>query len=259
MDNLIEVENLVKYFPVRTGLFKRVSAWVKAVDGVTFDIKKGETLGLVGETGCGKTTTINIICNLIKYDGGEVFYKSCKVTPDFVSYKNNLGMVLSQPYYVDIFNVIEYWKFVCQFQNVPNSEIENRIKDLISLFDLKKDQEKQIKELSSGSQMKVTLGAAIIHNPELLVLDEPFINIDIETTEKIMNILKGFKGKKTIFITSHNLDLVIELCDNFLIMDKGKIVQNINKTDFKNTITLKEKVKKLLVKEYKEINLSWLG
>jgi len=248
MQNIISVKKVVKNYGKNN-----------ALDKLNFDLKEGNCTGLIGNNGCGKTTTINIICNLIKYDGGEVFYKSCKVTPDFVSYKNNLGMVLSQPYYVDIFNVIEYWKFVCQFQNVPNSEIENRIKDLISLFDLKKDQEKQIKELSSGSQMKVTLGAAIIHNPELLVLDEPFINIDIETTEKIMNILKGFKGKKTIFITSHNLDLVIELCDNFLIMDKGKIIQNINKTDFKNTTTLKEKVKKLLVKEYKEINLSWLG
>ncbi|MBA7591050.1 Nickel import ATP-binding protein NikO [subsurface metagenome] len=154
---------------------------------------------------------------------------------------------------------MEYLKFVCKFQYVPKNEINQRINDIIELFELENDKNKPIKILSSGNQMKVTLGAAIIHNPELLVLDEPFINIDIATTEKIMSILKGFKGKKTIFITSHNLDLVIELCDNFLIMDKGKIIQNINKTDFKNTTTLKEKVKKLLVKEYKEINLSWLG
>ena len=167
--------------------------------------------------------------------------------------------MLSKPYYIEEFNVVEYWKFVCKFQKVAKSEIDKRILDLIQLLDLKENKTKPIKNLSSGNQMKVTLGSSLIHNPDMLVLDEPFINIDIATTEKIMSILKGFKGKKTIFITSHNLDLVIELCDNFLIMDKGKIIQNINKTDFKNTTTLKEKVKKLLVKEYKEINLSWLG
>lgn len=230
-----------------------------ALKNLSFNIKDKDFVALVGNNACGKTTTINIICNLIKYDNGEVQAFGKKVTPNYVSYKNKLGIVLSKPYYVEVFTTVEYLKFVGKFQYVPKNEINQRINDLVELFELETERNKAIRNLSSGNQMKVTLGAALIHNPELLVLDEPFINIDIATTEKIMNILKGFKGKKTIFITSHNLDLVIELCDNFLIMDKGKIIQNINKTDFKNTTTLKEKVKKLLVKEYKEINLSWLG
>jgi ABC-2 type transport system ATP-binding protein len=229
-----------------------------ALRGMLFELKKGDCTALVGNNGCGKTTTIHILCNLIRYHGGEVYFDGKKVTPNYVSYKNKLGIVLSKPYYVEVFTPVEYLKFVCKFQYVPKNEINQRINDIIELFELENDKNKPIKILSSGNQMKVTLGAAIIHNPELLVLDEPFINIDIATTEKIMSILKGFKSKKTIFITSHNLDLVIELCDNFLIMDKGKIMQNIYKADYKNTVALKNEVKKLLVKEYKEINLSWL-
>ena len=202
---------------------------------------------------------MDIICNLIRYDKGEVKAFGTKITSNYISYKNKLGIVLSKPYYVEVFTPVEYLKFACKFQYVPKNEINQRITDLIELFELETDKNKPIKYLSSGNQMKVTLCAALIHNPELLLLDEPFINIDIATTEKIMNVLESFKGKKTILITSHNLDLVIELCDNFLIMDKGKIIQSICKTDYNNTTTLKNEVKKLLVKENKEINLSWLG
>ena len=248
MQNIISFKKVVKNYG------KNI-----ALDKLTFDLKEGNCTGLIGNNACGKTTTINIICNLIKYDNGEVQAFGKKVTPNYISYKSKLGIVLSKPYYVEVFTPVEYLKFVCKFQYVPKNEIYQRVTDLIELFELKADKNKSIKNLSSGNQMKVTLGAALIHNPELLLLDEPFINIDIATTEKIMNILKGFKGKKTIFITSHNLDLVIELCDNFLIMDKGKIIQNICKTDYDNTTTLKNEVKKLLVKENKEINLSWLG
>jgi ABC-2 type transport system ATP-binding protein len=107
--------------------------------------------------------------------------------------------------------------------------------------------------------MKVSLGGALIHNPKMLVLDEPFVNLDIGTTEKIMQILKSFKGKKTIFITSHQLELVADLCDRFLIMDKGHIVAELNKQDYESLEVLKNHVKQFLVKEDNNINLSWLG
>ena len=248
MNPIVTFNNVIKYYGTTL-----------ALDELSFELDHGVFTALVGNNGCGKTTTINVLCNLIKYQSGKVLFNNHIVTPKFVSYKGFIGMVLSKPYYVEEFRIKKYWEFVGKFQNIPKNDIKERIEDLLDLLDLKNEEKKQIKNLSSGNQMKVTLGSSLIHNPDMLVLDEPFINIDVETTEKFMNILKGFKGKKTIFITSHNLDLVIELCDNFLIMDKGRIIQNIHKTDFKNTTTLKEKVKKILVKEYKEINLSWLG
>ena len=106
--------------------------------------------------------------------------------------------------------------------------------------------------------MKVTLGASFIHNPNLIVLDEPFIHIDIATLEKIVELLKSFRKKKTLFISSHNLDLVLELCNVFLIMDKGKIIANISKNDFPDNKALKAEVKNMLLKETTNIDISWL-
>ena len=247
MKTIITYNNVIRYY-----------GKTKALNGLSYKLEKGECTALVGNNGSGKTTTIHILCNIIKYHGGEVYFEDQRVTPKFVSYKGKLGIVLSKPYYIEEFNVVEYWKFVCKFQKVPKNEIANRIESLIKLLDLEKDKNKPIKKLSSGNQMKVTIGSALIHNPEMVVMDEPFINIDIETTEKLMDILKSIKGKKTIFITSHHLDLVMELCDNFLILDNGKIIQNISKADFDNIKTLKARIKDLLIKEKEKIDLSWL-
>jgi ABC-2 type transport system ATP-binding protein len=230
-----------------------------ALNHFSFNIITNEFSALIGNNGCGKSTTIHILCNLIPYDSGEVLFEGKKITPNYVSYKKHLGIVLSKPYYVEDFNIMEYWKFVCKFQEVPKNETNQRIDDLVNLLELNEYTKKSIKNLSSGNQMKVSLGGALIHNPKMLVLDEPFVNLDIGTTEKIMTILKGFKGKKTILITSHQLELVADLCDRFLIMDKGQIVAELNKQDYESLDALKTDVKQFLVKENKTLDLNWLG
>ncbi len=230
----------------------------KALNGSTFSIKEGSSTALIGNNGCGKTTTIHVIGNIINYDDGQYFFKGKMVTPKYVSYKNQLGMILSEPYYVEEFDVITYWKFVAKFQKVPKSEIDKRIADLLKLLELEKDKDKSIKELSSGNQMKVTFGSAIIHNPDTLILDEPFINLDIHTKNKLTELLLSLKGKKTILITSHNLDLVTELCNRFLIMDAGKIIAEVDKMEYKNINDLKTAIKNIVVNNIESVNLSWL-
>jgi len=106
--------------------------------------------------------------------------------------------------------------------------------------------------------MKVSIGAALIHNPELIILDEPFVNLDIKTTGRLIAILKGFNKKKKIFITSHHLDLVAELCDNFLIMDEGKVIHRIDKSRIENQQIIKDHIYHQLTKSKKNINLAWL-
>jgi len=107
-----------------------------ALNKLTFDTGNYNNTALIGNNGCGKTTTINVICNLIKYDSGKAYIFEKLITPSCNSYKNKIGVVLSTQYFINEFSLLEYWKFVCRFQKVPSKEINNRIDDLILLFEL---------------------------------------------------------------------------------------------------------------------------
>ncbi len=226
---------------------------------LSFNVHNNEFCALVGNNGCGKTTTINILCNLLSYNSGKVEIFDQQLTFDYVLYKNRVGIVLSEYSFIEELSITDYLKFVCKFQKVPKSETLKRIKDVIDLFELNDYNDMTIEELSTGNKMKVSLCAAIIHNPEFLILDEPFVNLDIQTTHKMVEILKSFKGRKSLLITSHNLDLVVELCDRFLIMNDGKILLEINKNDYSSLDELKAFIKQLLTKEdFKIKQLDWL-
>jgi ABC-2 type transport system ATP-binding protein len=229
-----------------------------ALDNLSFEVARGSSTALIGNNGCGKTTTINVMCNIIHYDGGEVFFDGTLVEQSYVSYKKKLGIILSHPYFIEDFDILTYWKFVARFQEIPKEDIKERISGLLELLELEDQKTQKIKTLSSGNQMKVTIGSSLIHNPEMLVLDEPFINLDVNTAQKIVALLKTFKGKKTIFITSHNLDLVIDTCDNFLIMDSGKIVESLQKDNFHDKKELRDYVVSLLAKDTKKQQINWL-
>lgn len=226
------------------------------LNDLSFTIEKNSITGLLGNNGCGKTTTINILCNILNPEQGEVKVFGNKVTANYVSYKKRIGIVLSKPVYVPSFTAYEYLKFVCQFQQVASGEIEFRIKETLNFLGLD-DIKRPIQNLSSGSQVKVSVAAAFIHNPEFLILDEPFVNLDIGTTENLINVLKLLAGKKTILITSHSLDLLADLCTTFQIMKDGKILKKIDKgtepiEDIKRTI------KELLEAPVKSGSLPWL-
>jgi len=222
-------------------------------------IHENDFVALVGNNGCGKTTTINILCNLVSYDEGEVRVFGKKVTKDYTSYKSKLGIVLSTPYLIGEFSVTDYLSFVGKFQFLSRHDIKTRTGDIIRLFDLAEYAALAIKNLSSGNKMKVSLAAALIHNPEILVLDEPFVNLDIRTIQNLTDILKSFKGKKTIFITSHNLDLVTDLCSRFLIMEKGSILTEVTNSSGLTTTELKEQIKGYLTSGNKPVEqIDWL-
>lgn len=246
--NLIQFDNVAKSYSDK-----------KVLNQLSFSVQENEFVALVGNNGCGKTTTINIACNLVPYDNGEVRIFGSKVTPDYTSYKSRLGVVLSSPYSIEEFSVLDYLSFVGEFQFVAKNEISVRAKDIIRLFELDEYESRAIKNLSSGSKMKVSLAAALIHNPQVLVLDEPFVNLDINTVQNLIGILKSFRGKKTLFITSHSLDLVVELCDRFLIMENGAILAEVRNNEALSSNELKEKIKGYLVSmSYTGKQIDWL-
>jgi ABC-2 type transport system ATP-binding protein len=231
----------------------------KALNGLSFTIGTNEFVALVGNNGCGKTTTINILCNLISYDSGDVFVFDKKVTPYYVSFKSKLGVLLSRPIFINEFSPYEYLSFVCKFQNVDNNLIQQRIEEVISIFGIANSKSKKIDNYSSGDKMKISFAAAIIHNPLILILDEPFIHLDIQTIDFLVTLLSSFKNKKTLFITSHNLDLVTILCERFLIMEDGRIIADFPKSTYTSLEAIKILIKERIVKHKTNIDtLDWL-
>lgn len=231
-----------------------------ALNGMSFTISTNEFVALVGNNGCGKTTTINVLSNLITYDRGDVFVFNKKVTPNYISYKNQIGVLLSQSILITEFTPVEYLQFVCKFQKVDHSQVRRRIDEIISVFELVSVNNKKINDYSSGDQMKISFAAAIIHNPSILILDEPFIHLDIKTIDFIMNLLISFKNTKTVFVSSHNLDLVLNLCDKFLVMEKGKIIDDFLKRNFSSNDNIKTVIKeRLLINKVDINNLNWLN
>jgi ABC-2 type transport system ATP-binding protein len=231
----------------------------EALRELSFSLGLNEFTALVGNNGCGKTTTINILTNLISYDSGEVKVFGKRVTPSYVSYKNKLGILLSNSILINEFTPYEYLAFVCKFQNVDSLDIKRRIEDVIDTFKISNSKNKLIGNFSSGDQMKISFASTIIHNPQILILDEPFIYLDIQTIDFLLTLLLSFRKKRTIFITSHNLDLIANLCERFLIMQEGKIIDDIYK-DANNSIeSIKTLIKERLIIQHNNINLlNWL-
>ncbi|MFK7951386.1 MAG: ATP-binding cassette domain-containing protein [Ekhidna sp.] len=131
-----------------------------------------------------------------------------------------------------------------------------RIEELLLLFDLKKNEKSKIRELSSGNKMKVSFISSLIHNPSILILDEPFTNLDIKTIDTISKVLRDLKGLKTILISSHNLDIIYKLCDRFIVIHEGNI--SLDSKDHVNDDSLKSKITTSLSNSSKLPNPSWL-
>jgi len=244
MTNLIEFKHVNKKYKVS-----------EALNDLSFTIGDKETIALVGNNGCGKTTTVNVLSNIIPYNTGEVIAFGKKVTPSYVSYKNKLGILLSPPILIDEFTPYDYLKFVCKFQNVNTNEISERIYELAEFLEVAYLKNKKICEYSSGDKMKIAISAAIIHNPEILIFDEPFIYLDPKTIDFTIHFLKSLKGNKTIFITSNNIDIVLEVCDRILIMERGSIIETFYKNNNIQLVSFKTKI----LSRLKEINKDYSG
>ena len=232
---------------------------ILALNDMSFSIRRGESVALIGNNGCGKTTTINVLCNLILYDKGEVIVYNKKVSPRYVSYKNKFGILLSPPIFVNEFTPQQYLKFICRFQKVDPQEISPRIDDTINSFKISFSNSKKISDFSAGDKMKIALAASIIHNPEVLVYDEPFIHLDIQTIDFLLDLINSIKINKTLFITSHNLDLITSVCSRFLLMEKGKIIDDFIPEAEVSIDKIKRQIKeRIIIQKIDNTKLSWL-
>jgi ABC-type multidrug transport system ATPase subunit len=217
------------------------------LSNLSFAVNENEFLALLGNNGCGKTTTINLLCNLEKLNKGNILVFEKNITSNYVSYRQKFGIVLSKPYYVELFSIVEYLKFCCKFQKVNSNLINQRVEEMLDLFALNDYSSTPIENLSSGLKMKVSIAASLIHNPDVLIYDEPFVNLDIQSLNEVIKVLKSLKQKKTLLITSHSLDVITDLCDRFIVLENGQVSYEVNKTNCDSIDKIHEGLKDKLI------------
>ncbi len=208
-----------------------------AVVDFSLTIPNPVIFGLVGPNGAGKSTIFNILSGLVKKDEGDIYILGNRISSNDVEYKRKIGFVLEQPHYLEKLTVKEYLHFVGTLYQIDKYEIVQRSNELMDVFDLREKEHQWIDTYSKGMKKKVSLAAALIHKPELLILDEPFDGID-PTSVKIIktNLHYMVENGVTVFISSHNLDTLERICDHVAIMDKGRLVFESKMSDIKHRI-----------------------
>ena len=233
-DPLLEVKNLKTYFPIFGGLFKKKIAEVSAVDGVSFSLKREETLGLVGESGCGKTTVANTILNLVPATSGEIYFKGERIDNKFFKQRirTKLQMVFQDP----DSSLNPRWKIV-DIIGEPlrillglkkKIKIRARVLELLDTVSMKAEHlDRYPHEFSGGQKQRIVIARALACNPEIILLDEPTSALDVSVQAQILNLLKELQnrfGLSYLFIT-HDLSVVQHIADRIQVMYLGKFVE----------------------------------
>jgi peptide/nickel transport system ATP-binding protein/oligopeptide transport system ATP-binding protein len=233
--NLVEVKNLVKYYPVLGGVFRRVVAHVQAVDGVSFDIKEGETLGLVGESGCGKSTVGHTIIRLLEHTSGEVLFKGENVFglkgSALKEMRRNMQIIFQDPY-ASLDPRLPIGESIAEGLKIhhigSNKDRFNMVLDIMHKVGLEDYHATRYPhEFSGGQRQRIGIARALILRPKFLVLDEPVSALDVSVQAQVLNLLKDLQREfgLTYLFVAHNLGVVEHISDRVAVMYLGKIVE----------------------------------
>ena len=192
----------------------------KALNGISFKIEKGEIVGFLGPNGAGKSTLMKILTTYLLADSGSALVNGHDVMSDTKAVQRSIGYLPEHnPLYLDLY-VREYLAFNADVYNVPKSRIE----EVIELTGLTPESHKKIGQLSKGYRQRVGLANALLHNPDVLILDEPTTGLDPNQLMEIRNVIKNVGKDKTVFLSTHIMQEVEAICDRVIIIDKGQIV-----------------------------------
>ena len=235
MSNILEIKNLKKYFPLKSGFFQKVTAHVKAVDDVSMEIKKGEILGLVGESGCGKTTLVNTVLNLIEPTAGKVIFDGKSMynlsKNELRDMRKNIQIVFQDPFW-SLNPRMLVKDIIGEPLNVQAgmSSVDSlpKVEELLEMVGLPKDGAfKYPHEFSGGQRQRIAIARALSLMPKLIVLDEPTSSIDVVSQAQILDLLNKLKEQfdLTYIVISHDLSVVNYMADKIAVMYLGKLVE----------------------------------
>lgn len=247
MENIIEVQNLKKYYkiPVRSkgmaatvkNLFHRKYDIKKAVDDVSFSIKKGEVIGFIGPNGAGKSTTIKMLSGILYPDGGKIRSNGCVPFKQRKQYVKDIGVVFGQKSQLNWdLPLIESFELMRYIYKIPKEKYEENLNKFIELLDMEEFINRPVRQLSLGEKMRGDIVAALLHSPKIVFFDEPTIGLDVVAKEKIREFVKYMNEKEntTIIFTTHDMQDIEKVCDRLIIIDAGKKVYDGSILEIKN-------------------------
>lgn len=211
---MLEIANLTKRF-----------AGVHVLRDVSFSAAAGEILGYLGPNGSGKSTTFKIIAGLLEPTLGSIRWNRTETTADPVAFRRRLGYVPDEPYLYTHLTAPEYLMLVGRLRNIAERSLRTQVATALELLDLSAAQGNQLSTFSKGMRQRVLVGAALLHDPDVLVLDEPFSGLDVSASLMLVALLRALAARgKLILLSSHRMDLVETLCGRVIILHHGQIV-----------------------------------
>lgn len=232
MENVIEIKNLTKQYKKN-----------KAVDNLSFEVHKGEILGLLGPNGSGKSTTINCVLSLLNFNKGNIKIFNKEMTPNSYDIKRKIGVVFQDVAVFNELTVFENIDYFCGLYISDKLKRKKYIEDAIKLVGLQEFKKYYPKQLSGGLLRRLNIACGIAHKPEIIFLDEPTVAVDPQSRNNILDGIKTLRANgATIVYTTHYMEEVEILCDRVIILDKGKIIASGTNDELKELANIKEKI-----------------
>lgn len=218
MSSVIEIENLSKAYK---------NAQKKSLDNVSFKVNKKDRIGIFGPNGAGKTTLMSILCGIIKASSGNAKFISNNQEVDLRNHLFNIGYVPQDFAFYPELSPIQNLKYFGTLYEIPKNHLQKRIDELLDVLGLSHVADQNIKTFSGGMKRRVNLAIGIIHEPEILFLDEPTVGVDVQSKNAIMTYLEALnKAGTTIVYTSHHLNEAQEFCNRIIFLDQGKLISD---------------------------------